>query len=103
MAIYDYQCDKHGVFEVTHSIKIKLEHCPKCEEEGDATHPVERLISLNGKGVVELTGNELKEKVLSDAKAYKAELSRNENTHANFVGESRFNSIQSSMDRRRRR
>jgi putative FmdB family regulatory protein len=50
MPTYTYFCEEeHGEFEVEHSIKEKLEDCPKCIEEGiDPPHKVIRLISSGG-------------------------------------------------------
>lgn len=46
MPTYDYFCEeKHKEFQVEHSIKIKLEECPHCKEEGKPKVPVVRLIS----------------------------------------------------------
>lgn len=46
---YTYKCPIHGEFEVEHSIKDKLEDCPKCKEEGiDPPNKITRLISSNG-------------------------------------------------------
>ena len=46
---YLYFCEKHGEFEAEHSIKDKLEVCPKCVEEGaDPPNEVVRLISSSG-------------------------------------------------------
>lgn len=45
MPVYDYQCKKHKVFEVEHSIKEKLTECPLCKAEGHPKVPVIRLIS----------------------------------------------------------
>ena len=102
MPEYAHRCNNEeckNEWEDTYSIKKDPPtECPKCHQQ-----TAERLISLNGKSVVELTGNELREKVLSDAKAYKAELGRNEKAHASFVGEAKYEAIQSSMDRSRRR
>ncbi len=57
MPNYLYKCEIHGEFEVEHSIKIKLEKCPKCEEANiKPPKKVVRLISggtsfvLNGSG-----------------------------------------------------
>jgi len=56
MPTYLYKCEKHGEFEFEHSIKDKLETCPKCEEEGSDPLTVVRLICnsngfiLNGSG-----------------------------------------------------
>jgi len=45
MPTYLYLCEKHGEFEVFHSIKEKLEVCPECIKEGiDPPYKVERLI-----------------------------------------------------------
>jgi hypothetical protein len=33
MSSYEYECKKHGIIEVEHSIKIKLTECPMCIEE----------------------------------------------------------------------
>ena len=46
MALYEYECKTHGVFEATHSINTKLEKCPQCEAEGVESEPPTRLISL---------------------------------------------------------
>lgn len=58
MPTYTYCCEeKHGEFEVSHSIKEKLEECPHCKEEGKDNVPVQRLIAgasafhLKGGGV----------------------------------------------------
>lgn len=34
MPTYLYQCEKHGEFEVEHSINDFLSECPKCKDEG---------------------------------------------------------------------
>lgn len=44
MPTYLYLCPIHGEFEEIHSMKTKLKHCPKCEEENKETE-VERLIN----------------------------------------------------------
>lgn len=56
MPTYLYKCEKHGEFEIEHSIKDKLETCLICEEEGLEPKKVTRLICigtgfiLNGSG-----------------------------------------------------
>lgn len=45
MPNYLYKCEKHGEFEVFHSIKDCLEYCPKCKEESREPQKVVRLIS----------------------------------------------------------
>ena len=55
MATYIYLCPVHNEFEITHSIKEKLEFCPICEEEKLPKQAIKRLIArtnfvLNGSG-----------------------------------------------------
>jgi predicted nucleic acid-binding Zn ribbon protein len=50
MPTYVYRCESkhktnHGEFEIEHSIKDKLDFCPKCLEMGLKEEPVTRLIS----------------------------------------------------------
>lgn len=101
MPTYEYDCPTHGVFEEVHSIKIKLEHCPQCKEDGKET-PVKRLISLGGKGVVELTGAELVSKVKADAAQLKKEAAKSEKVYSSLLGEDKYQSLQTSIDRRKR-
>ena len=42
MPTYVYECQHHGEFEVEHSMKEKLEFCPKCEEEGQSNQPIKK-------------------------------------------------------------
>jgi len=69
-------------------------HCPKCNAEGN----VVKLISLGGKGIVELYGNELVAKLKEDGKKLQREASTNSNTYANLLGEDRYQSLQTKMD-----
>ncbi len=49
MPEYLYLCDaKHGEFYCVHSIKEKLEFCPKCEEEKLPPQKITRLICGGG-------------------------------------------------------
>lgn len=46
MTTYLYECPIHGEFEYEHSMKEKLEDCPKCKEENiDPPNKVTRLIN----------------------------------------------------------
>lgn len=45
MPTYTYRCETHGEFDFEHSIKEKLEECPKCKEEGLKPKKVARLIA----------------------------------------------------------
>src|SRR6202142_2335403 len=101
MAIYEYECPVHGIFEEEHSIKIKLEHCPKCKENG-IDHPIKRLISLGGKGVVELTGQDLVNKCKPDGKKLAKDAAKSEKIYSNLLGESRYQELQIRMDRQKK-
>jgi putative FmdB family regulatory protein len=46
MPTYTYQCEVHGEFETSHSIKEELEECPQCQAEGLPVNKPKRLISL---------------------------------------------------------
>lgn len=87
MPTYLYLCEeKHGEFEESHSIKIKLEFCPHCKNESDKDVPISRLIASATPGTVELTGNELKEAIKEGSRKIQARARKDENFHANLVG-----------------
>ncbi len=102
MPTYEYRCsifDKE--FEEFHSIMTVLEDCPLCKEAGKEPHKPERLISGGaGKGIVELTGNDLKQKIQQDAASLRRETMTSERTLANIVGENKYHS--NELDRTRR-
>lgn len=63
--------------------------CPKCETEGQ----VERLIGgCCGRGIVQLTGHELNEKIKEDSAKFEREVQSNEKLLANLVGEQKYHS-----------
>lgn len=73
--------------------------CPKCNKE-----TAKRLVcGGSGKGVVELYGQDLVDKIKVDARDLQKTAAKNENVYANLLGESRYNSLQSSFDSRKRR
>jgi putative FmdB family regulatory protein len=45
MPTYDYFCDIHKEFEISHSIRDEIIECPKCKEEGLQPNKIKRLIS----------------------------------------------------------
>jgi putative FmdB family regulatory protein len=102
MPTYTYSCPTHGEFEETHSIKTKLEFCPKCKEEFGIDVEIKRLISLNSPGRVDLSGQELVDKVKSEVKQLKRDAGKSEKTRANLVGEGKYESIQRNVDRAKR-
>jgi|SRR6185436_1200616 len=101
MPTYLYKCPIHNEFEEEHSIKIKLDFCPKCKEEGKDEIKIERLINCMTIGVVELTGQDLVNKIKQDAKNLKEDASKNEKIYANLLGEDKYQNLQSQMDRRK--
>jgi len=100
MPIYEYECPKHGVFEEIHGMDEKLEFCPTCLEEGEE-QKIEKVISLCGKGVVELYGHELVSKLKSDAKQIQKDASKDEKKYASLLGESKYQELQTKMDKRK--
>ena len=101
MPTYEHRCDnqecKHE-WEADYSIKQDPpKECPKCKG-----NQVTRLISLGGKGVVELTGQELVDKVKSDAQQLKKDAAAKEKVYANLLGEDKYQSLQTQMDKNRR-
>lgn len=94
MPTYPYICqhpDCVGEFEDFHSITIKLETCPHCKEAGREDQPVKRLIAGgSGRGVVELTGQDLTAQIKADTEKMKQRAKVDQNYLANLVGESKF-------------
>lgn len=101
MPTYEYECPEHGIFEEYHSIKIKLEHCPQCKD-GGKEQEVKRLISLGSKGVVELVGQELVDKLKADAQVLKKDAAAKEKVYANLLGEDKYQSLQNRLDQQRK-
>lgn len=102
MPSYEYFCvAANEEFESFHSITTVLDDCPLCAEAGRPPHAPKRLISGgSGRGIVELTGADLKAKIQSDAQQMRHDMSTNPNKLANFVGETKFN--QNELNRTRR-
>ena len=69
--------------------------CPNCNVEGK----VKRLIASNTPGKVELSNQELKQKVIADAQKYKQDYLKDENVRANFHGENKYNQIKTREDK----
>jgi putative FmdB family regulatory protein len=99
MPTYEHQCNtcKHE-WEDSYSIKADPPKvCPSCSAEN-----VTRLISLGGKGVVELTGQELIDKVKGDAQQLKKDAAKSEKVYANLLGEQKYQDLQTRMDKQKR-
>ena len=101
MPTYLYSCPVHGEFEEMHSITIVLEHCPKCKEEGKE-NVVKRLIASATPGTMELTGQELADKVKSDVKQLKKDMHKSEKIYSNLVGDHVYEKTQQKIDYRKR-
>lgn len=92
MPTYEHHCEAcQDYFEDIYGMNDPVpSQCPLCQVDGF----VKRLISRPGKGVVELTGQDLKDHVKQEAGKAVLEARRNENFHANFVGESNYHNSQ---------
>lgn len=90
MACYDHLCENCGnEFELEYSVhKDPPTICILCNFEGK----VKRLISFATPGTVELTGNDLKDKIKLDGQKLQAEACRNENVLSNLIGENKYQS-----------
>jgi putative FmdB family regulatory protein len=98
MPTYEHRCDTclHE-WEADYSIKVDPpKACPDCKAE-----TVTRLISLGGKGIVELTGHELVEKVKADGQALKRDAHAKEKVYANLLGEQKYQDLQVRLDKQK--
>ena len=72
--------------------------CPKCNQE-----TAKRLIfGGSGRGIVELTGSDLAAHIKTDGARLRRKAYGSESMYANIVGESKFQQIQTEMDRYKR-
>jgi len=71
-------------------------------EEGNLNIPITRLINCVSKGVVELYGQDLVDKVKSDAKQTQKDARNNEQVYANLLGADKYQQMQQQIDRRKR-
>lgn len=102
MPTYLYYCEEcKKEFEEVHSMSIKLEFCPTCKLNGKETS-VKRLIGSATQGTVTLTGQDLVDKVKSDAKQLQKDAAKNEKIYSNLLGENKYDSLQTQFDRRHR-
>jgi hypothetical protein len=101
MPTYEHICINESCkheWEDNYSIKLDPPKiCPKCGLE-----TAKRLISLGGKGVVELCGQDLIDKLKSDSKQLKKDMHKSDKIYANMLGESKYHDLQTRLDRRKR-
>jgi len=102
MPTYLYLCEKHGEFEEMHSMSQTLEFCPHCEKEGLSQQEVKKLINCLSRGVVELYGSDLVDKIKSDANQLKKDAAKSEKIYANLLGEGRHEQLQRRIDKQKR-
>lgn len=88
MPSYDHGCRCGFEWEDFYSIKADPPTvCPECKQEGG----VQRFVSGGaGRGIVELSGRELKESIKTGAAAMQRDAATSEKTLANLVGESKY-------------
>jgi hypothetical protein len=74
-------------------------HCPKCSAEGNIVH----LISGgSGKGVVELYGQDLMDKIKGDAQKLKGEAAKSDKVYANLLGDDKYHALQTRLDNQKK-
>lgn len=101
MPTYEHICtDCKHEWEDEYSIKQDPPKvCPQCLKE-----TAQRLISGgSGRGVVELTGQDLVDKIKSDTKQLKKDMHSNANVYANMLGDGNYENLQRKMDARKNR
>jgi putative FmdB family regulatory protein len=100
MPTYEFICEecKHE-WEIYQSMSApNPDDCPSCKATGN----IKKLISLGSKGIVELYGNDLVDKIKGDAQKLKQEAAKNESVYANLLGEDKYQSLQTKMDDQKR-
>lgn len=99
MPTYLYECKTHGEFEEYHSMSVTLEDCPKCQAEGTEVQKLKKLINCGTRGVVELTGSDLDDKIKADVQQLKKDMHKSDKVYANLLGEQKYHELQTKMDR----
>lgn len=104
MPTYPYFCQTHEVeFEEFHSITIELEECPICKEKNTEQHKPKRLIAGgSGRGIVELSGHELRAQIKEGAAALNKQIHSSEKVYSNVLGETKYENLQRSIDKNKR-
>lgn len=99
MPTYEHICrnkECNNEWEDNYSItKDPPKVCPLCNQE-----TAERVISLGGKGIVELAGQDLVDKTKEEIKQLKRDMKKSDKVYANMLGEEKYHNLQTQMDRR---
>jgi|SRR5271166_537831 len=100
MPTYEYQCeDCQHLWEDFVSMSAPLpDECPSCKAKGKT----KKLISLGSRGVVELTGQDLVDKLKGDVQQIKKDAAKDERVYANLLGDDKYQAIQTKMDDQKR-
>ena len=89
MPTYEHICNhcQHEWEDVYGMMEDPPTICPECKEQGK----VQRLISGgSGRGIVQLTGHDLRAHVHAEAQSWKKEAMKDEKLLANLVGEDKY-------------
>lgn len=100
MPTYEFQCEdcKHE-WEVYQSMSApNPDECPSCHVK----EKTKKLISLGSKGVVELYGQDLVDKLKGDVQQIKKDAAKDERVYANLLGDDKYQAIQTKMDDQKR-
>jgi len=102
MPEYEHICENEKcqhAWNDTYSIKADPPKiCPKCNME-----TAKRLISGGGHGKMILNDDEWKASLKDETRKLEKDIYSDSKKYANFIGEDRYHSIQSQMDKNRKR
>lgn len=102
MPTYEFICEddqcKYEWEEILSIVAPNPEVCPKCNKSS-----VKKLISLGGRGVVILEGQDLVDKTKEDVRKLKQEMHSSEKVYSNMLGEDRHQQMQQRIDRQKRK
>lgn len=70
--------------------------CPKCSQE-----TAKRVICGSNRGIVELYGTDLVDKIKGDVRKLKSDAAKDEKVYANLLGEEKYQSLQTKMDQQK--
>lgn len=97
MPTYEHRCNgcRHEWDEAYSMKQAPPTICPSCEEEGQ----VQRLISGgSGRGIVRLTGGDLRAQLMVDAGKARQRARTDENFRASIIGEQKYHQQQLSSE-----